>query len=332
MTFTLKDKIMQEIKIKRTRSLGSKPTLWPSQASAKLPTGEVVGSCMRSSYYEKHPDVKETNPVSPAVSLMGYMGTKIEDGLIDLIKNIGIWENNNVKWQAKGLSGEVDVICREDNRLYIVECKSCSGYHANKEVFGYSSGRGAQKRWVPGKPKDKHLMQAAIYADISKGTCEGTLIIYISRDEAKMQEFLITIDENQRILIDGFPESRFTMTDIYSKYEELQTHIDRKVLPAPEFKHTYTDQEVQRLFDAKEISAAAKDGHISGDKKYMDKECSYCNFRNVCVRDGQSRVVDYTPGVVTVTASTVNVEEDWVVEDTPVVQSARPSHLAYGSF
>ena len=329
MTFTLKDKVMNEIKRRRTRSLGSKPTLWPSQASVQTNTGEVLGSCMRTSFYQKA-GIKETNPVSAAVTLMGYMGTKIEDGLIDLIKNMGIWENNNVKWQAKGLSGEVDVICREDNRLWIVECKSCSGYHANKEVFGYMSGRGTAKRFVPGKPKIKHLMQAAIYADISKGTCEGTMIIYISRDEAKMQEFLITIDNQGRILIDGYPEERFTMHDIYARYQTLQGYIDTNTLPAPEYKHSYTDDQVAALLASKEISAAAAEGHSSGEKPYMDKECSYCPFRQVCVRDGAGQRQGYVPGVVTEPTQADTIAEDWVMPETKKVE--RPAHFASGSF
>ncbi|MDD3412605.1 MAG: PD-(D/E)XK nuclease family protein [Lachnospiraceae bacterium] len=284
---------------------------------------------MRTSFYQKI-GAKETNPVSPAVTLMGYMGMKIEDGLIDLIKNMGLWENNNVKWQAKGLSGEVDVICREDNDLWIVECKSCSGYHANKEVFGYMSGRGSNKRWVPGKPKIKHLMQAAIYADIGKGTCKGALIIYISRDEAKMQEFLITIDDQNRILIDGYPEDRFTMNDIYQRYQELQGYIDQNILPAPEYKHTYTDQEVDELLAAKEISAAAKEGHTSGSKPHMDKECSYCGFRNLCMKDGMEERRNYALGVMTDLSQQDSLADDWIMPETKKVD--RPAHFASGSF
>lgn len=330
MTFALKERLMNEIKTRRIRSLGSKPTLWPSQASAQSEAG-VVGSCLRSSFYEKV-GVKETNPVSPAVTLMGYMGMQIENGLIEMIKNMGLWENNNVKWQAKGLSGEVDVICRDDGRKWIVECKSCSGYHSNKEVFGYMSGRAANKRWVPGKPKDKHLMQAAIYADIAKGTCDGALVIYISRDEAKMQEFLITIADDGRILIDGYPESRFTMHDIYARYELLKNAIDSNALPLPEYKHTYEDVEVDGMFGAKEVSSAVREAHMDGSKPHMDKECLYCKFRNVCVKDGPNAKENYIPSVVTTAPSKDSIADDWVVPETakPIVN--RPAYIAHGSF
>jgi hypothetical protein len=306
---------MSEISNRRVRSLGDKkPTLWPSQASATSTDG-IIGQCMRASFYGKT-GVPATNPVSDGVKMMGYMGLEIEDGLIDIMKNIGIWENNNVKWQAKGLSGEVDAICREYNpdgtyRKFIVEAKSCQGYYANKEVYGYWSGRGANKVYTPGRPKDAHLMQAAIYADIAGSEYEGALIVYVSRDEAKLCEFWITIDQDGRIIIDDVPEIRFTMQDIYDRYDSLRDYIERLELPGRDYKHTYTDIEVADIFARKGMSKAAHDAHNNGKKPHQDKGCLYCNHRDQCLIDGDS--------ITTSGLSTTAVEEAPVAQAVPAV-------------
>jgi hypothetical protein len=343
MSESLVPRLMAEIGTRRTRSLGDKkPTLWPSQASANTPEG-VVGQCLRASFYGKT-GVPQTNPVSDGVKMMGYMGMEIEDGIIDLLKNLGLWDNNNVKWQAKGLSGEVDAIIREQNsdgtyRKYVLEVKSCQGYYANKEVYGFWAGRAPNKAYQPGKPKDPHLMQAAIYADISKGECTGSLIVYVSRDEAKLCEFWIEIDDDGRILIDGVPELRFTMHDIYERYGALKEHIDLMKLPTRDFRHTYSDAEVADIYTRKGISKAANDAHMNGKKPYQDKGCLYCSHRDQCLLDGDRETslalepveVEETPAATVENPPSANdAFADW---DQPSAQTqdTAPEFARHGS-
>ncbi len=293
MSFSLKDKIFNELRRRRTRSLVDKNTLWPSQASVISTNGEVIGKCLRASFYEKTGETP-TNIVDDAIVAMGYMGTKIEDGIIELCKNQGIWEANNIKWQAHGISGEVDIIIRVLNTdiyphvedMYIVECKSCSGYYVNKELFGYYEGSGSNRTYVKGKPKDKHLLQSVLYAHVAKDKgFKGTIIFYVSRDESKMTEFLVSVDDDGRIFINGELDQRFKVQDIISRYQVLQSTIDLNELPNRDYKPLYSDQEVEELYGLKKISKTAYENHKNKKTSYCDSECNYCEFKLKCLSE-----------------------------------------------
>lgn len=322
MAFSLKEILMKQIKRRRLRNLVDKQTLWPSQASVLSRKGEVIGKCLRSSYYEKTGEIV-TNPVSDNVTMMGYMGTMIEDGVIDLVKNEGIWENNNIKFEYNGVSGEIDIAIRpfnietneEDN--YIVECKSCSGYYVNKEVFGYWEGRGNSRSYVKGKPKDKHLLQAAIYAQVGKlKDFKGCIIIYVSRDEADLAEFLITVDDDGAIYINGDLETRFKMADVFERYQLLKRYIDSGELPDRDYKPEYSDAEVDALYDSKAISKLAYENHKNDKKKYCDEECNYCPFKLKCLNQ---------------TVQVIATNNPFSEIDSTESTNEKPAHLMYGS-
>ena len=301
MAFSLKQLVFEQIKRRRLRNLIDKNTLWPSQASVLSRSGDPIGKCLRASFYEKTGEAV-TNPVSDRVTLMGYMGTMIEDGLIDLTKNAGIWEANNVKFEYQGVSGEIDIAIRPLNREvnppveeeYIVECKSCSGYHINKQVFGYNEGRGENRTYVKGRPKDPHLLQAAIYAEVGKRKgFKGAIILYVSRDEADLAEFLITVDEEGKIFINGDLDPRFRIQDIFTRFSLLKNYIETKELPDRDYKPEYTDAEVEALFASKSISKTAYENHKNRKDLYCDSECNYCPFKLKCM--GQVVQVFATP-------------------------------------
>jgi hypothetical protein len=221
-------------------------------------------------------------------------------------KQMGIWENNSVKWEdrEKNLSGEYDVILKEWNQdednfdFYGVEVKSFYGYHANKQILGHSSGRGKNKRWIPGKPKDEHLMQAALYVDHSAGKLKGFKLFYVSRDDTEMKEFNITVDPTTKeIFIDGYKETRFTVNDIYDRYATLNTFANNEIKPQREFELEPSDERVQVLHARGEISATAYKDHISGKKKYQDWHCSYCDYKDHCwtVDTGNETVAEEVP-------------------------------------
>lgn len=289
---------------KKIRAIGRKPTMWPSQARASTPLG-IIGKCLREAYWLKKGELP-TNPVSPQVKLMGFMGLQIEDGLIDICRNLGLWRGNNIKWynEVENVSGEIDVIIGvrksdlllqnfeaefldrfkdTDEILFNIECKSCSGYYINKEVFGHYAGRGANRVYIPGYPKEPHLLQSSLYADVTKDKCAGTILIYFSRDEAKMCQFLITSDEQSNILVDGVKEQRFNIESIYESYRELQVFLDEDKLPPCDYKNTYTDNQVRDLYARKMISKTVHDKHIDKKQLYLDKGCEYCAFKDRCL-------------------------------------------------
>lgn len=268
----------------RSRSRG---TYWASEASVKIRNEygetEVLGKCMRAVFYRLK-GVEQTNPPGPKAQMLFLLGNMIEDQLTEMWKQMGIWENNSVRWEDMdhNLSGEYDVILKEQERLYGVECKSFYGYHANKEILGHWSGRGSNKRFIYGKPKEPHLMQAAIYAANTRNDLEGFKLVYASRDNNVMQEFNITVNEGGTIFINSRPETRFTMNDIYERYAELQRHDETNTLPARDFVYTPSDERVQEMFERGEISNSAYKKHTDGKERYTDFHCSYCNYKDHC--------------------------------------------------
>lgn len=161
-------------------------------------------------------------------------------------------------------------------------CKSFYGYHANKQILGRWEGRGDNKRYVYGRPKDEHLMQAAIYADQTQGELEGFKLFYCSRDENQFAEFNIRTDANKRIFINGRHENRFTVNDIYGRYRQLQEAIDAQTIPDKDYTWKPDDATVQRLFERGEISKTAFESHESGKERYTDFHCNYCDYKDYC--------------------------------------------------
>ena len=296
-------RIKESMVNKPPKSIGKKPTLWPSQASVKS-GNKVYGKCLRAAFWEKTGE-RKTNPTDEAVNLMGYMGNQIENGLIDTMKNLGLWYSNSVKFTHEMISGEIDCILKipelsqVEPFLVNVECKTCTGYYVNKEVYGYYSGRGAAKTFVPGTPKVSHLFQAAIYADATNNILHknGTILIYFSRDESKMTQFHVTVDEEKNIYIDQFLDDRFTLNDIYSRYRELQQAIETNTLPPADYRHTYADHEVTSLFNQGKISKTVYEKHTTDKEKYADDECWYCPFLIKCkgMREGTQTTVLVRP-------------------------------------
>lgn len=271
---------------KQFRSKG-RGTFWPSEASAQFTNQfnevETVGKCKRATFYRLK-GLKPTNPPSSKSQVIFLLGNLIEDQLVEMWKQMGLWENNSVRWEdkEKNLSGEFDCILREGNRLYGVECKSFYGYHANKQILGYWEGRAPNKRFIYGRPKDEHLMQAAIYADQTRGQLEGFKIFYCSRDNNEFKEFNITTTEDGTIFINGRAETRFTMNDVYSRYTQLQQHLDEESIPDKDYTYKPDDATVQKLFERGDVSKSAYEAHVAGKESYTDFHCSYCEYKDHC--------------------------------------------------
>jgi CRISPR/Cas system-associated exonuclease Cas4 (RecB family) len=282
----LKEKTLQWFARKQFRSK-SKGTLWPSEASAEYINQygekEVAGKCHRAVYYRVS-GVSPTNPPDAKSQVVFLLGNSIEDTVTEAWKQMGIWENNSVKWEdkARNLSGEYDVILREGADFYGVEVKSFYGYVANKTILGHSEGRGPKKIWIPGKPKDEHLMQAALYVAHSEGQLKGFKLFYVSRDNCDMAEFNITLDQNKDIFINGRKEIRFNLENIYERYQRLNTAIDSEVKPPREFTFLLSDERVEELFKRGDLAKSVYEAHKTKKQNARDWHCSYCDFRDHC--------------------------------------------------
>jgi len=308
-TINLKDRTLDWLGRKQYRSKG-RGTLWPSEASVKYTDefGEekVAGKCHRAVYYRQS-DVAPTNPPDARSQIIFLLGHQVEAAICEAWKQMGIWENNSVRWEdrERNLSGEFDIVLREPDpetgepMLYGAEIKSFYGYYANKQLLGHWSGRGKNKFYTAGKPKDEHLMQAALYVDHTHGKLHGFKLLYLSRDQMDMAEFNITVDrETKEIFINGEKETRYTLADVYSRYAECNTLLRSDLKPQREFVYLPSSERVEVLHARGEVSASAYKDHMSGKKPVTDFHCSYCDYRDHCLNvdtGAEPEVVEETP-------------------------------------
>lgn len=287
----LKQKTLEHFGRKQFRSKG-KGTLWPSEASVKYTDehGEdkIIGKCQRAIYYRLS-GVTPTNPPNAKSQIIFLLGNSVENMVTEAWKQMGIWENNSVKWEdrEKNLSGEYDVILKEivdgEAKFYGAEVKSFYGYFANKMILGGWSGRSPNKIYTAGKPKDEALMQAALYVDHSAGRLDGFKLIYVSRDNTEMAEFNIRVDSTTKeITVNGVKETRFTVNDIYERYATMNMFKDQNIKPQREYVMSPDDARVEVLHSRGEVSASAYKDHCSGKKKVSDWHCSYCDYKDHC--------------------------------------------------
>lgn len=170
------------------------PTFYPSSASAKLPTGEVLGGCWRSAWYRVN-GVEKTNKREFYIAMIHELGNAVERTVVEAMKKIGIYEHAGVKFYDPlyNVSGELDVVGRYRKPdltigYYGVEVKSVYGIGATLSITGRSRAYRGQPPVDP-KPKDQNLMQTMIYIDQfkpsgdSKFALEGFKLLYFPRDK-----------------------------------------------------------------------------------------------------------------------------------------------------
>ena len=259
----------------------------PSSSSVRFidqhGNSKVEGTCLRQSYYRyTGADGLPTDAYSEWIFRLGH---HVEAILVEEWKQMGIWVANNVKFYDKehDISGEIDVLLcdPETQQLILTEVKSFYGYYATKEICGNTK--------QAGKPKVSHLLQLLIYLDVCKryGILDYAKLVYYARDAAKRAEFdidLIQDGEHLRPSINGVIDYRFTMAEIYDRYDELQGYLERKELPPADFELKFDAEKVKRLFDLNEVSKTAYENfQKSPDKNPVgDWQCQYCSYKHIC--------------------------------------------------
>lgn len=273
----------------------SRGTLWPSEASARYideyGQEKYIGKCARA-IHNRLTGVEVTNPPSAKSQVIFLLGNKIEEGIVEIWKQSGIWDNNSVRFEDRelNLSGEYDCILKDptNNQKFGAEVKSFWGYFQEKSIMGGWEGRGSNRTFVPGRPKDENLMQAAIYADQTRDALSGFKLYYISRDNNDMQEFNVTVDDNQNIYVHNpyideiYMENRFSVRSIYERYREQNQLLAENTVPVRSYKWKPSNEEVQIMYDRGEISKTAFEKHTSGKQQYTDWHCDYCPYKETC--------------------------------------------------
>lgn len=270
-------------------SYRSRGNAYPSQASVKyFHPGfghEVVkGACMRAMYYRCIGIPQE--PFNVRTLYTFACGNIVEDYFTEQIKQMGIWRGNSIKFFNPDikLSGEIDILVEDPGSkdLVIVEMKTTAGYYSWKEIAGNASTKGMAK--------PAHLLQLMLYlyefrTQVSKG-----VLLYFNLENKERKQYTVELKEEggkHYPIIEGVPYKAFGVEDIHDRYREAQGHIDRKEVPPCDFSKVYTPEEVSIHHARGEIAKTKYDKWCKNAEKnpLCDWECSYCNFRDQCIKD-----------------------------------------------
>lgn len=272
------------------------PTFYPSSASCinEEDGTSPIGACLRMNYYRCLG--YEKSDKDSVWSQYVFAGGNIwEDWVTEQLKQAGPWLANSVKFvdTQRYISGEIDIIVQDpdDFSKHIVEVKTFYGYEAKKRIVGNSK--------VKPSPKDPNLLQAMIYNDQFSDQIDGTCLVYFARDDHSRQQFNIKLVE-----IDGrrYPEistkwrgsnykyvdKRISIEGIYERYETLLEHLQKKELPPADYKHNYTKEEIEQMYEAGDLSKTAYTNYQSNPEKnpcgyFMCQK--YCGYRTQCAQD-----------------------------------------------
>jgi hypothetical protein len=257
----------------------------PSSSSCKIKNeyGEeaIVGGCLRKIYWE-HKGVKKTNPMTARGARICGVGRMVERFEIEQYKEMGIWRDNNVKFiNAKhNISGEADCIVfdKEINGLRGVEIKSGYDYKFRTDVIGTPT--------KPGKPKFEHLLQTMIYVDYFKFPFN---IIYIDRGNAARAEYEILLNDDGTPNINGKKLSNgISMPGCLARFKELEDNLKDSTLPRRDFQIKYSKDRLKVLRDSYRLSKKDREEFDkSGNVDCGDWQCSYCDYKDYCWKDGK---------------------------------------------
>ncbi len=261
---------------------------YPSEASVQIHDehGDLVthGGCLRASYFRLSGEFEGT-PHDARSEFIFAQGNFVEDMLVRLWKEMGVWVANSVKFvdYENNISGELDAILAEppSGQLYGVEVKSFYGYFAERELFG--------NRSVKAFPKMGQLLQTLIYLNHFEERLPFFRMAYFARDSVKRRTFKIELHHEGNMkfpVVEGEIVRTFTIEDIMDRYKQLRTHLDTKTVPPNDFELHFADAKIEdyrvKGKVAKTKYEAWKAGRLKSHEKIGDWQCNYCRYKETC--------------------------------------------------
>ncbi len=266
---------------------------WPTEASVELDEkypGEpnVIGTCMRAAYY-RYIGGFTGDPYTAYNHWTFAIGHALEAHLRETWKQIGIWIDNSVKFRSaeKHISGEMDVVLMDiyTKKPFICEVKSYYGYDATKNL------KGNPKKGILGAPKDPHLMQICIYLDLHKHLIAENKwspygkLIYLDKVGKDNVEFTIELKQegsNTFPVVNGLVSRKFSVEQIYERFEKLYTYIEQKILPPRDYELEFSPERIEREFVDGNISKTKYEAYHKKGIPIGSWNCSYCKFKTEC--------------------------------------------------
>lgn len=290
------------------------PTFYPSAASCRdyNDPSKVYGACLRSQWY-RCTGAPQSNPPGLYSQYIFSAGNLWEDWLIEQTKLMGIYVANSLKFALPEyyISGEIDIVIKdpETGELIILESKTYSS--ANYQKFKAITGG---RRYKP-VPQVQNVLQSAIYLHYfqtegdSSRPINRTILTYYDRacgGPDKLNEFNVTLrplrisrdktvtsvhidTQNQSGEGFSYPMPGVSMEGILNRYTELMDTLQESTETPPDgdYKHKYSDEEVEEKYEEEEISKTAYEKWKKNpkDNPIGDWQCAWCSYRDTCKAD-----------------------------------------------
>jgi hypothetical protein len=263
--------------------------LYPSEASVKFidKYGDEVteGGCLRASFFRVNGFEKKPHPAY--TQWIFEMGNRVEQMIVDKIKESGIWVDNNIKFYNEefNVSGEIDLLIAEPPTGVVVPCeiKSCYGYFAKKEIIGNTKQKG--------QPKLNQLVQLLVYLHEFRDQFPYGRMVYFFRDTTERKSFKIELHQDGKLIypvVDGDIKN-FTVNNIFARYKELQHYIDNNEVPPKDYELDYPEAKIHDFAKKGKVGKtkyqAFQKGKLKPYEHIGDWMCSYCGFSNHCYGD-----------------------------------------------
>lgn len=292
----------------RKRYTIRRPGLYPSEASVEYMDGTrkvVLGKCMRAAWYRAL-ETPKIDGVNVSLMMKAHLGKWDETGAVRKWKEMGIWVDNNIKFYNRdlALSGELDAILKNPmtGKLLGLEMKTFYGYPANRSICGVKREKGTG-RFIAGRPKDEHFLQAILYAWEYQGTLDEYRLYYMERGDGHRVEFRVGFQENPdgthqcyweqipgkywNAYKEGKVLQPYTVEDIHERYKALLEYLRKRELPPKDFSEEWDEDTVEFMFQRGDVSKTNYDKWVKNPKtnKLGDWHCSYCDYREQCRQD-----------------------------------------------
>lgn len=217
-------------------------------------------------------------------------GNKIEDGLVEMWKDMGILVDRQIRVDVPlnefhDIHGYADALIEIANYRHVVEVKSFYGYWQSKEMR--ENG-----------PKDSYVKQLGLYIyflkDVVKDLSNVGYLYVEDRADATTYEFVIEVKEN---VLDGYEiwcnnKCYGTIPEILNKWNSISKKLMIGELPAAQFQYKYPLDRMMTELSTKEKSSwkAYFRAMDSGQQPpYMkvcgDWQCVYCQYKDKCIEE-----------------------------------------------
>ena len=238
-----------------------------------------------------------SNPMGIYVRMTTEAGKLWESWLINQYKELGIYVSHSVKLYdgVNNMSGEIDIVHMNPltDEVEITECKQYNGsnFYAQMGIVGSRNQRPT--------PKDSHLLQCFDYLIMCRNTGQKVKynnLMYLDRSCGSFYnnfQFRISlfISANKQINplveyfdsegnVQSYVDTRITEKGIVEKNKMLDTFLENDLLPPRDYELKYSNEKVELLYKAKQISAAKynKWKEDPDKNKIGDWNCTYCPF------------------------------------------------------